>query len=381
MRPVSLTSTALSLLIAGSLLAEGAPAATAQDSSGRQRYSVPDPPARTRLPRKRTGKPKKVIRAMPKVETDRTPTASVVIRSYPPGAQVLFDGREVGTTGDDGELELSDIRLGQHRIVLKKDGFREWAQTVTVTSAAEAQEFEPLLQAESPQYFRSTGKIPAVDVGRDVRGEIGRDGFPMRDGSGFYNEYLLRVAEPGAFLMTVKGEGIVPVVRIVDEGDRPYGVDKIGGDVYQSVVLPTPGNYYIQISAPVDESTLVAGGYTIKVLEERTARGESTLKIGDSVQGALEATDRSSGPEAYYDVWSFDAAGGERVRVVATSADFVPAVTLLQDGKAVTASGKSKKKSDSSSLVWQLKQGRYTVYVRSASGPKLGSYQLAVTPE
>ena len=105
------------LLVTGVCLALP-PLSPGQDSSGRPTVTQ-DPSGRPK-PRKPKPPPKKVIRAAP--TPDKAPTSSVIIRSYPPDAEVFVDGKLVGTTADDGELELSGLRLGAHRIVLNKDG-------------------------------------------------------------------------------------------------------------------------------------------------------------------------------------------------------------------------------------------------------------------
>lgn len=364
------------------LLASGLatpPESAAQDSSGRPSVSEPTPRTpRTRRPRTR---PKKVIRGRATTDVERVPTASVIIRSYPPGAEVFLDGQLVGTTADDGELELSDIRLGPHKVVLRKDGYREWSQTVTLTSPGDV-EIEPLLQTESVQFLRASGKLPVIETGSEVTGTIGRDGFPKRDGSGFYNEYVVRVPEPTALLIVMSSRGVDPTLKIVDEGDQPYGIDKIGDGVYQSALLPRSGSYYLQVGGPVDESSFVAGDYTIRVLEERVARGETPIAIGETKDGMLEGTDLTSAPNEFYDLWSISADGGARVRIAVSSAAFKPGLTLMRDGRVVASTGKKGKKGeDASELSVRLDGGRYVLYVRSMDGGKSGAYQLSVSPQ
>ena len=351
--------------------------ALGQDSTGRPSVTTPNPPPRTRT-RRPTGRPKKVIRGREATDVEKVPTASVIIRSYPPGADVYLNGKNVGTTADDGELELSDVRLGQHRVVLKKDGYREWAQTVSLTQPGDV-ELEPLLQTESIQFYRESGRLPVLEMGREVTGQISRDGFAGRDGKSFFNEFVLRAEGAGAYLLTLRGRGVEPSVRIVDANDQPYGVEPIGQGVYQSVVLPRAGTYYLQVAAPIDESSFVAGDYTLTVVEESVARGESTIAVGETRDGALEPTDRTSGPMEYYDVWVFEG-DAARVRIAAESAEFTPALTVLRDGRGVAATGQGKKKDDGG-IRLDLQGGKYTVYVRSASGNKVGRYRISITPQ
>jgi hypothetical protein len=377
--------TRISVLFAASLCMLLPPAAPAQDASGRPSV-VQDPSGRPK-PR-RTGRPKKVIRARPATDVERVPTASVIIRSYPPDAEVFLDGQLVGTTADDGELELSDLRLGQHRVVLKKDGYLEWAQTVTLTAGVAA-EVEPLLQSENA-YFRDVAKLPAVEFGREVTGRLSRDSVAARDGKTFYNEYVMRVAEPDAYVFVLAPRGSSPTLKLVDDSNISYSIEPLGNNVYQSVVVPRPGYYYLQVAAAIDESTFTGGEYSLKVIEERVARAERPVSVGDTVKGSLDASDRLAGPGDYYDSYSLAGQSGATVRIAALAdGAFTPGLTLLLDGKVVATSGrddgKKKKKKDApaatggAEITTTLTGGTYTIYVRSLAGAKVGSYQLSVT--
>ncbi len=365
-----------------------APAAVeAQDSTGR-------PTLPSGKPRKPGSRPGKVIRGRAKTDVEKVPSSSVIIRSYPPGAEVFIDGALVGTTAEDGELELSDVRLGSHRIVLKKDGYREWAQTVILRSSTQTEEIEPLLQAENSQYLRDLGKVPVLELGQVVKGQVSREGIAMSDGSGFYTEYWLKIPDQDALIIILKPEGFRPSIKLVDDSNILYPVQAVSETVYQTVTLPKAGNYYVQVIAPLDESTYTAGEFTLQVLSERNARGPQSIAIGGSATGTLEVTDSQSGPGDYYDVWTLTGGTGTRVRIaVDTGGTFVAGITLLLDGKVVATSGKSgepkkkpkgKGKSDPEGqslpeILTTLTGGSYTVYVRSLSGPKQGSYTLSVT--
>lgn len=343
------------------------------------------------------GRPAKVIRGRPKADVDKVPSSSVIIRSYPPGAEVYIDGELVGTTGDDGELELADVRLGARRIVLKKDGYREWSQTVILRSTNDVEEIEPLLQAENSQYLRDLGKIPVLALGTEVTGQVSREGIALRDGSGFYSEYWLKVEAPESLIIVLKAKGFKPTLRLVDDSNVNYAVQAVSEDVYQTVTLPRAGNYYIQVSAPMDESTYSAGEFTLVVNLERLARAPRSIAIGESAQGTLEVTDLQSAPTEYYDIWTIVGQAGTRVRIsVDSGGAFTGGLTLMLDGRAVAVSGKpgevdktkgkgkGKPKPDATApgapeIVTTLAAGTYLVYVRSLSGAKLGPYTLTVS--
>jgi hypothetical protein len=364
------------------------PAAAAQDASGRPTGGGQDDSGRPPKSRRPRGKPKKVIRT--RADNDRDPavlTSSVIIRSYPPGAEVFVDGAAVGTTGDDGELELSEVKLGTHRIVLRKDGYREWAQTVVLKSTTETPEFEPLLQSENSQFMRDVAKLPAIEFGKEVTGRITRDSIGAKDGKTFYNEYVITIEDPDAYVVVLKGRGVAPSLKLVDDKNVPYAIQRLSEEIYQTGVVPHPGYYFLQVQAALDESTFTSGDYSIKVLEESEAHGARPIAVGAPADGALDATDLQSSPGDFFDQWSLAGQPGARVTIsVNTKGGFTPALTLLLDGKVVATSGavKEKKKKneapvDTTQIVTTLTGGTYTIYVRSVAGPKQGGYQLSVT--
>ena len=275
--------------------------------------------------------------------------------------------------------------------MLHKNGYREWAQTVTIKSTTDAEEIEPLLQSENPQFMRDIGKMTTLELGKDVAGQITRDSIASRDGKTFYNEYVLKVDEPDAFVIVLKAHGTVPALKLVDDSNVPYSIEKVGDDVFQTVFVPHPGFYYVQVVGLLDESTFVSDDYTIKVVAESDARAERPIAVGETLAGALEPTDRQASPGEFIDGWTLTGQAGTQVRIAATTdkeKGFKPVLTLFLDGKVVATSSKSdsksKKKKGSGSgddvveIVTTLTGGTYTIFVRSASGPKTGPYQLSV---
>jgi hypothetical protein len=356
-------------------LAVGSPPALAQDSDGRSPGGTTT--TRPRRPRRPT---KKITVAQPPEEA-KVQTSSVIIRSHPPDAEVYVDGKLEGTTAEDGEVEVSNLRLGPHLIVLRKDGFREWSQTVTLRTT-EPVEVNPLLQDLNAPMPRDLSKIPSLEFGKPFSGQLTRDDQPARDGTGFYDEVLMRVPGVEAFLIRCTAAGFEPAMRILDDDNRTFDVRPISPGVYQTVSVPSAGTYYLRISAQIDESSFVGGDYTITVQPESAARNVQALAIGDTVDGQLEVTDRMSGPGDYYDAWTFEGRAGERVQITAESNAFTPGLTLLLNNSAVATSGRQGKKRDSGTpaIEHTLTGGTYTIFVRSVAGAKQGPYRLAVAP-
>jgi hypothetical protein len=352
--------------------------AAAQSDDGRGTGNSPTGP---RKPKKR---PKKVIRARAAGDVDKVPSASVIIRSHPDGAEVFVDGKMVGTTADDGELELSDMRLGAHLIVLRKDGYREWSQTVTLRTT-DPVEVLPLLQDLNAPVPRNLLRLPALEFGAPTTGSLSRDDTAAPDGSGFYDEYQMKVPGVDAFLIKVTPATLTPTLRIFDDDNRVFDVRSIGEGTFQSVSVPRGGTYFLRISAPIDESSFVGGDYTVTVYSESSSRAAKSVSIGQTVDGELDTTDRTSGPNDYYDAWTFEAPADKRVVITVQSAAFTPGLTLLLNNSVVaTSTTKESKKKGSTpaasgpTIEQTLTGGTYTVYVRSLGGAKVGAYRLSI---
>ena len=56
---------------------------------------------------------------------------SLLIRSTPPGAQVFLDSHLVGMA-TDGPLTLQNLDPEEDEVVLRKEGFAPWAESIEV---------------------------------------------------------------------------------------------------------------------------------------------------------------------------------------------------------------------------------------------------------
>jgi hypothetical protein len=58
----------------------------------------------------------------------------LTVVSSPPGSEVLVDNNSVGSTNDqNGNLETAPLAPGEHTVVVRHDGYREWKQTVKLS--------------------------------------------------------------------------------------------------------------------------------------------------------------------------------------------------------------------------------------------------------
>jgi hypothetical protein len=167
--------------------------------------------------------------------------ASVAVKSRPPGATVIVDGREMGTTPTT--LELS---AGKHRIELRKQGYAAAARSIDL--------------AEGMHTSSEMNLVPAAD-GADRRARIA-GGVLL--GSG----------------LALLGGGIAMVAVDGREYKKRCDGDNVDGDgdcrfVYR---LKWPGAVLVATGA-----VLAGVGVTILVVERR--RSKSSLRAGITPNG------------------------------------------------------------------------------------------------
>jgi DNA-binding beta-propeller fold protein YncE len=71
---------------------------------------------------------------------------TIRIGSEPPGAAVFLDGRD---TGKVTECELVHVLYGSHRLTIKKDGYAEWEEEVTISDGSGAYSKTAMLTAKA----------------------------------------------------------------------------------------------------------------------------------------------------------------------------------------------------------------------------------------
>jgi len=76
-------------------------------------------------------------------------TGALIIDSTPGNAFVLLDGSSVGKTDADGNAYFADIGAGNHRVMLRKDGYQSASETITFDGSGLDQTVQIRLQPES----------------------------------------------------------------------------------------------------------------------------------------------------------------------------------------------------------------------------------------
>ncbi len=99
------------------------------------------------------------------------PVSQLRIYSQPARARVFVDNVAVGLTRDDGWLQLEGIQIGNHRIRISHDGFRDWETDVV---------FDGQPQQVAAQLMDNSGSIPRPADGAAtvvMPGNVSNQGF------------------------------------------------------------------------------------------------------------------------------------------------------------------------------------------------------------
>jgi serine/threonine protein kinase len=99
--------------------------------------------------------------SQPAVVDPLTLSGRVLIRSNPPGAQVLVDGQSRGDT----PVAIRGLEFGEHTIAVTAAGHVRWEQKVTLTADRPSQSFEIVLATtagRSSETVAAAGNVPAT---------------------------------------------------------------------------------------------------------------------------------------------------------------------------------------------------------------------------
>ena len=82
----------------------------------------------------------------------------VLVRSNPPGAQVLVDGQPRGAT----PVAIRGLELGAHAITISAPGYPAWERRITLTADRPAQSFDVVLADEGPAGPPVVSRVPGA---------------------------------------------------------------------------------------------------------------------------------------------------------------------------------------------------------------------------
>jgi len=111
----------------------------------------------------------------------------------------------------------------------------------------------------------------------------------------------------------------------------------------------------------------------------RENRDVSTLRVGGSANGQLEAGDQQLETGKYQDIYVFNGSAGQTVNVALTSPDFDTYVGLVTPSGDVIENDDFEGNTDRSEVKLALTEsGRYRVLVTSYAADEVGNYRVAV---
>jgi serine/threonine-protein kinase len=148
------------------------------------------------------------------VNLNAVPTSTITAASEPSGAHILIDGK------DTGKVTPATVTVdpGAHKIILRKDGFRDATMSTPTLKAGGGFDFRPFLQAgkndENP-FKRLFGGVPAgmgaVNLKTTPKGAtILMNGYSAPKTT----PYKLAL-DPGNYQITLKLDGYKPVTKAV----------------------------------------------------------------------------------------------------------------------------------------------------------------------
>jgi serine/threonine-protein kinase len=148
------------------------------------------------------------------VNLNAVPIATITAASEPAGAKILIDGK------DTGKVTPATLTVdpGEHKVILRKDGFKDSAISTPTLKAGGAFDYRPFLQAgkndENP-FKKLFGGVPAgmgaVNLKTNPKGAtILMNGYSAPKTT----PYKLAL-DPGNYTITLKLDGYKPVTKTV----------------------------------------------------------------------------------------------------------------------------------------------------------------------
>lgn len=154
--------------------------------------------------------------------------AGLLIRTNVVGALVLWNGEQRAQTGSDGQAYLDNLKAGEHRLTVRREGYESASRTVTIPDTNLDQDIRlrlprapsppPVAVQDEPEPADTTAPSPPPTTrllistnvgGADVYVDSSYRGRTRRTGN------LALTADPGEYDVTVKKEGFSPVEKTV----------------------------------------------------------------------------------------------------------------------------------------------------------------------
>jgi hypothetical protein len=310
-----------------------------------------------------------------------------------PGRRGSRDSAVTFTAPADGEVQISSTsytsgETGRYSVTLEQGGQVYADQRGANGRYADSPEAQPA---------RATSEPAPLRVGDSRDGRLGQ-GAPTLTSGEYVNSFSLNGRRGQQLDLRLTSSDFDPYLQITGpDGFSAFNdddADQSGSrDSRLIVTLPADGTY--QVSATSYQSG-ESGRYRLSVADGAGYRpppsssstsghasgssAQETLRIGDTVSGALRAGDATLTTGEYVDTYTFQGRRGQRVAAELTSSAFDAYVLLT------TPSGEHIENDDgtdgtNSRLDTALREdGEYRVSVTSFAPGETGSYRFSVLP-
>lgn len=196
----------------------------------------------------------------------------LVVRSTPEGGRIFLDGNDVGLTPG----QISKIEAGDHQVIVTKEGYSSFSQTVRVSKNVTAMVNAVLTREYGTLNITSEPANAAVYIDGAPKGTVTSSG------------------------LKVAGLGIgVHKIRVSKAGHQPYEVEMTvengEGNALHAVLTPKPGSIVItstpsgaqvsvdgrpQGNTPCSVTNLFPGTYNVKVEKPGYEDGQLSVSVG-----------------------------------------------------------------------------------------------------
>lgn len=169
-----------------------------KDPEPRKSKSKSTPPVRTGTGTKGSRGKRKVPTPTP----TPVPKASLTIKLNPPDSYATLDGKNVVTKKPDGSIDYYDLSPGEHRIVVKKEGYGDYQRTVQ------------LKPGQNPPIEVTLYAMPGT-LSIAVQDVVGAN-ISLSDGSKYVDRVVERRMPAGNYSVKVSKPGYQEVTKIFD---------------------------------------------------------------------------------------------------------------------------------------------------------------------
>jgi plastocyanin len=233
-----------------------------------------------------------------------------------------------------------------------------------------------------------------IRVGQTVRGELSATDPKAGDDS-HYDMYTFRARQGERVTFTLRSsafDAYLAVGRMEDGEFEQIESDDDGAggtDARVSITFSEAGDYLVRANSLSDGET---GAYTL-IAEAGGAEEDdedaptpaavaTPIRVGQTVSGALAASDPKMGDGSYFDHFSFSGRRGERVEVVMRSTAFDAHLSVGQlngtDLNVLESDDDGAGGSDARVRLTLPEDGEYVIRANSLEGGETGAYTVAL---